>query len=114
MNSMCSLGMAGLPGLFRDFFRQNSRNFLSRHRITVSGFTRINSDFQSFQTVERKDQNSRSLFLSKGFFDLRLYTASCCRDARIRTRAARCSHAKTAKFKDCRTIIMSRIFMPGA
>ncbi len=30
------------------------------------------------------DQNSRSLFLSLGFFALRLYTLSCCLSARIR------------------------------
>jgi len=113
MKSMCSLGMAALPGLFWDFFRQNSRNFLSRHRITVSGFTRINSDLQSLQIFESSDQNRRLLFLSQGFFHLRLYTASYCRSARIRTQAARSSHAKTAKFRDCRTIIMSRICMPA-
>ena len=73
MKSMCSLGMAGLPGMFWDFFRQNSRNFLSRHRITDSGFTRISSDFQSFQIFESNDQNRRSPFLSIGFFNLRLF-----------------------------------------
>ncbi len=113
MKSMCSSGIAGLPGLFWDFLRKNSRNFLSLHRITVSGLTRINSDLQSLQILESNDQNSRSLFLSMGFFDLRLYTASCCRNARIRTQAARSSHAKIAKFRDCRNIIMSRIFMPA-
>ncbi len=69
---MCSLGMAGLPGLFWDFLRQNSQNFLSRHRITVSGFARINSDLQSLQILESNNQNSWSLFLSNGFLILRL------------------------------------------
>jgi len=72
MKSMCSLGIAGLPDLPWDFLRQNSRNFLSLHRITVSGLTRISSDVQSLQVLDSNDQNSRSLFLSIGFFDLRL------------------------------------------
>jgi hypothetical protein len=46
---------------------------------------RINSDLQSLQIIESNDQNRRSLFRSEGFFDLLLYTASCCRNARIRT-----------------------------
>ena len=69
---MCSLGIAGLPDLPWDFLHQNSRNFLSLHRITVSGLTRISSDVQSIQIFDSNDQNSRSLFLSIGFFDLRL------------------------------------------
>ena len=69
--------MAGLPGLPWDLRRQNSLNFLSLQRITVSGFTMISSDFQSLQTLEINDQNSRSPFLGIGLFDLRLYTVSC-------------------------------------
>ena len=72
MNSICSLGIAGLPDLPWDFLRQNSRNFLFLHRITVSGLTRISSEGQSFQTLESNDQNSRSLFVNFGFFSLRL------------------------------------------
>lgn len=67
---MCFLGMAGLPTLF-DCLRQNSRNFRFLHRITVSGRTRINSERQSFQTLEIKDQKSRSLSFSRGFLALR-------------------------------------------
>jgi hypothetical protein len=96
-----------------DFLRQNSRNSLSLHRVTVSGLTRISSDLQSLQTFESNDQNRRSLFLSRGFFDLRLYTASCSRNARIRTQATRLRLAKTTRFRDCKTTIMSRIFMPA-
>ena len=114
MKSMCSLGMAGLPDLPRDFPRQNSRNFLSLHRITVSGLTRINSDAQSLQIFESKDQNSRSPFLSTGFFDLRLYTANCCLSARIRIHATLLNQAKTTNVRNCATTIMSKIFMPGA
>lgn len=114
MKSMCSLGIAGLPGLFCDFRRQNSRNFLSRHRITVSGFTRINSDLQPLQIFESNDQNRRSLFLSKGFFKLRLYTASCCLSARIRIHVSLLNQAKTTKVRNCTNTIMSKIFMPRA
>jgi hypothetical protein len=39
-----TLGIDDLPNLPWDFRRQNSRNFLSLHRITVSGLTRISSD----------------------------------------------------------------------
>jgi hypothetical protein len=64
---MCSLGIAGLPVLPWDFLRQNSRNFVFLHRITVSGLTRISSERQSFQILESNDQNRRSLFLNLGF-----------------------------------------------
>jgi len=69
----------------------------SLHRITVFGFTRIHSDLQSFQSLESNDQKRRSLFRSRGFFDLRLYTTSCCRNARIRTHAARFNHPKITR-----------------
>jgi len=75
-DSICSLGMEGLPGMFRDFFRQNSWNF-SRAIESHSPFHKDQLDFQSFQIFESKDQNSRSRFLGIGFFALRLYTASC-------------------------------------
>ena len=64
--------MVGLPIVLPDFFRQNSRNFRFLHRITVSGRTRINSERQSFHTLEMPNQNSRSLFFNLGFFALRL------------------------------------------
>lgn len=72
MNSMCSPGIGGLPGLPCDSLDQNSGNFLFLHRTTVSGLTRINSDVQSLQILESNDQKSRSVLLSSGFFDLRL------------------------------------------
>jgi len=71
MKLMCSFAIAGLPDLPWDFLRQKSRNFLSLHRITVSGLTRISSDVQSLQIFDSNYQNSRSRFLSIGFFDLR-------------------------------------------
>ena len=111
---MCSLGIAGLPDLPWDFLRQNSRNFLSLHRTTVSGLTRISSDVQSLQILDSNDQNSRSLLLSIGFFDLRFYTVSCCLSTRIRSPATRLNHAKMTRLRDCTTAIMSRIFMPEA
>ncbi len=114
MKSMCSLGIAGLPDLPWDFFRQNSRNFLFLHLITVSGFTRISSDAQSLQTFDSNDQNSRSLFLSLGFFSLRLYTASCYLSARIWTNAPRLNQAKTTRLSNSTTVNISRVFMPGA
>jgi len=114
MKSKCSLGMAGLPDLPWDFPRQNSRNLLFLHRITVSGLTRINSDAQSLQIFESKDQNSRSPFLSIGFFDLRLYTATCCLSARSRIHAVLLNQAKTINKRNCTITIMSKIFMPGA
>jgi hypothetical protein len=70
MKSVCSFAIAGLPDMPWDFLRQNSRNFLSLRRITVSGLTRISSGVQSLQILERNDQNSRSLFLSTGLFRL--------------------------------------------
>jgi hypothetical protein len=79
---MCSFAIAGLPDLPWDFLHQKSRNFLSLHRITVSGLTRISSHVQSLQILDSNDQNSRSLFLSIGFFDMRLYTMSCCLSTR--------------------------------
>ena len=114
MKSICSLGIAGLPNLPWDFHRQNSRNFLFLHQITVSGFTMISSDAQSLQTFESKDQNNRSLFLSRGFFALRLYTASCCLRARIRNHATRLNHQKTIRLRDCTTKTTSKVFMPSA
>jgi hypothetical protein len=111
MKSMCSLAMAGLPDLPWDFPRQNSRNFQSLHRITVSGFTRISSDLQSRQIFETKDQNSLSLFLNIGFFDLRLSTVSCCRSTRIRSPATRLNHAQMTRLRDCAAMITSQIFM---
>jgi len=72
MKSTRSLGIAGLPDLPWDLLHQNSRNFLSLHRITVSGLARISSDAQSLHILHSNDQNSRSLFLSIGLFDLRL------------------------------------------
>ena len=114
MKSMCSLGIAGLPDLPWDFLRQNSRNFLSLHRTTVSGLTRISSDVQSLQILDSNDQNSRSLLLSIGFFDLGFYTVSCCLSTRIRSPATRLNHAKMTRLRDCTTAIMSRIFMPEA
>ena len=72
MNSMCFPGMAGLPIMLPDFFRQNSRNFRFLHRFTVSGLTKVNSDRQSFHTLEMTNQNSRSLLFNFGFFALRL------------------------------------------
>ena len=72
MNSICLLGMVGLPGFCCDFLRQHSRNFLFLHRITVSGLTRINSERQSFQALEMRNQNSRSRLFNLGFFALRL------------------------------------------
>ena len=92
---LCPSGIAGLPNLPLDFLRQNSRNFLVLHRITVSGFTRTSSDAQPLQTLESNDQNNLSLLCSLGFFALRLYTASCCLRARIRTNATRLNHANT-------------------
>ena len=68
MNAICSLGIAGLPVLPRDFLRQNSRNFFFLHRITVSGLTRFSSEVQSLQTFESNTQNSRSRFLNRGVF----------------------------------------------
>ncbi len=76
MNAMCSLAIVGLPDFPCDFFRQNSRNFRFLHRITVSGFTKISSEAQSFQILDGSDQIRRSLFRSVGFLDLRLHTAS--------------------------------------
>ncbi len=99
MKVMCSLEIGGLPDRPWNIVRQNSRNFLFRHRITVSGFTRTNSEIQSLQTFESNDQNSRSRFLSGGFFDLRLYPASCCRNTRIRNHATRLNHAKIARLR---------------
>ena len=72
MNSMCLLGMAGLPILLCDFLHQNSRNFRFLYRITVSGLTRISSDRHSFQTLETTDQNSRFRLFNLGFLALRL------------------------------------------
>src|SRR5512136_2360100 len=106
MKSMCSLGIAGLPDLPWDFLHQNWQNFLFRHRITVSGLTRISSDVQSPQIFESNSQNSLSLFLSSGFFDLCLYTASCWRNARIRIQATLSNQAKTTKVRDCTITIM--------
>ena len=63
---MCFLGMAGLPIVLPDFFRQNSRNFRFLHRITVPGLTRTNSERQSFQTLETRDQKSRSRSFNRG------------------------------------------------
>jgi hypothetical protein len=80
---------SGLPNLPWDFLRQNARNFLFLHLITVSGVTMISSDAQSLQTFESNDQNNRSLLRSLGFFVLRLYTVSCCLSARIRIHATR-------------------------
>ena len=112
MKSTCSLGIAGLPDLPWDFLCQNSRNFLSLHRITVSGLTRISSDVQSLQVLDSNDQNSRSLFLSIGFFDLRWYTLSCCLSARIRSTVTRLNQAKTTRLRNCPTTIGSNLFMP--
>ena len=114
MNSMCSLGIAGLPVLPWDLLRQNSRNFFFLHRITVSGRTRISSEGQPLQILESNDQNRRSLFLNLGFFVLRLYTPSYCLRARIRNQATRLNHAKTNRFKACTTVNISRVFMTGA
>ena len=46
--------------------------FLFLYRITVSGLTRISSEVQSLQILDTDDQNSRSWFLNRGFFNLRL------------------------------------------
>ena len=58
MNAMCFPGMAGLPVLPWDLLRQNSRNFLFLHRITVSGFTMISSVAQSLQTFESSEREN--------------------------------------------------------
>jgi hypothetical protein len=39
----------------RDLLRQNSRNFLFLHRVTVSGLTRMNSEDRSFQILDSND-----------------------------------------------------------
>jgi hypothetical protein len=114
MKSVCSLGMAGLPDLPWDYRRQNSRNFLSLHRITVSGLTRISSDAQSLQIFESNDQNSLSLFLNIGFFDLRLSTMSCCLSTRIRSPASRLNHVKMTRLRDCTIRTASKMFVPEA
>ena len=71
-------------------------------------------DFQSLQTLEINDQNNRSLFLSMGFFDLRLYTVSCYRRVRIRSPAVRLNHATTTKLRDCMTVINNNVFIAEA
>jgi hypothetical protein len=114
MKSMCSLGIAGLPDLPCDFLHQKSRDFLSHHRVTVSDLTRISSDVQSLQILDSNDQNSQSLSLSIGFFGLRMYTAICWRSESIRSPATRLKHPKMTRLRDCKTAIMSRIFMPEA
>ena len=50
------------PGpLFLDLYRQNSLNPFLCQRITVSGFTTINTSCQSFHKQDRNTQNIRSL-----------------------------------------------------
>jgi len=100
MKSMCSLGIAVLPDLPCDFLHQKSRNFLSLHRITVSGLTRISSDVQSFQILDSNDQGSQPLFHSIGFVGLRMYTANCCLSTSTRSPATRLDHPKMTRLRD--------------
>ena len=81
------------------------------HWSTVSDLTRTSADTQSLQILESNDQNNRYLFLSLGFFALRLYTVSCCPGLRIRAHtkwATRLNEAKTTRLRNCTTTITVR------
>jgi len=74
----------GRPRFLRRLFnRQKSLNPLRCQEITVPGLTTTSTWAQSRHILERKTQNSRSVFVNRGRLIVRPRMANCCLSARF-------------------------------